>query len=251
MATTCVTCNGPITSHGRDTKQCQACWQAARIFCPTCGKELDKRIQRKRQCRACWLKAHPVRVCQRCAATLAHGTRSTTSQCRACRSHPRAPCVDCGKPLISSSRETIRCWSCHVVHRGNVAIVKHCSVVGCLREHKAKGLCLPHYQTARRRAQLLGYDSSQTLKVRRGELAQAPCQVCGYDRLPSHLHRIIPGSQAGMYVIGNVATLCARCHEEVHRGLIPCPPAFSPLIASGSAPSSRLSLLQMVYGHPS
>lgn len=231
MAKTCVACNGPVTSHGRDTKQCQGCWQAARMFCPTCGKELDKRSQRKRQCRECWLKAHPVRLCRSCGTKLPHGTRSTTTQCRACRSYPWPHCVDCGKRLSNSSRETIRCWHCHLVHRGSLAILKNCSVPSCLREHKAKGLCLRHYQTARRRAQLVGNVSSQALKVHRGELAQARCQVCGYDRLPSHLHRIIPSSQGGKYVIDNVSALCARCHEEVHRGLIACPP---PLLTSSS-----------------
>lgn len=223
MAKNCVTCGSPITSHGRDTKQCQSCWQAARIFCTTCGKELDKRNQRQRQCRECWQKAHPPRVCQSCGSRLPHGTRSTTKQCRKCRSHPRPKCIDCGKNLMNSSPGTIRCWTCHVKYRQATAQTRMCSVAGCLRPHKAKGLCLPHYQDQRRRSEFLGGQWPHNFRLRRADLAKAPCQICGYDRMPSHLHRIIPGSDGGQYVVGNIIALCARCHEEVHRGLRPCP----------------------------
>ena len=152
--------------------------------------------------------------------------------CSACRRKgPYARfCADCGQRISHTAhKDTKRCWSCHLVSRRASAIPKICSVEGCSRPHKAKGFCLPHYQTERRRKEYLGSgdERPQSLRVRRGDLIKLPCQVCGYSRLPSRLHRYIPGAQGGKYTMGNIVLLCSNCHEEVHRGLIPCPRPIS------------------------
>ena len=215
----CVTCGGPITSHGRDTKQCASCWTAARMFCLECGRELDKRNQRPRLCRACWLTAHPPRFCATCGVQLVN-TRITTVQCTRCRIIPHPLCEMCGKDLPQSSTGK-RCWDCWSSLRQSRP-KKTCQVVGCLSPHKARGFCSPHYQNIWRRgrnaATSAESDSSAYVYFK-----TQPCRLCAYDRLPPDIHRVIPGANGGRYVLGNMVPLCARCHAEVHRGITPCP----------------------------
>ena len=45
------------------------------------------------------------------------------------------------------------------------------------------------------------------------------CIVCKNDDIDVlENHRIIPGSEGGVYVGSNVVTLCSCCHSKVHRG---------------------------------
>lgn len=240
---TCSKCGTPITSHGKGTQVCRACYQVEPKACATCGRELP-RYARGTKCRDCW-KARgpdgprgprpghtvtPNRTCERCGSPISKTSRPEALLCIKCYLHRMGhkgfrTCVDCGNTLNRGSKGT-RCWSCHLARKRAQAGQKRCNFPGCERPYRAKGFCLVHYQDARRGAQLLGTTSPQTLKLQRRDLNAAPCQVCGYDRVPSHLHRIIPGAQGGKYVIGNVVAVCARCHEEIHRGLIPCPAPF-------------------------
>jgi len=53
-------------------------------------------------------------------------------------------------------------------------------------------------------------------------VGRRPCAVCGYDRIRSHVHRLV--RDLG-YTMGNMVAVCARCHDEIHYKLIPPPPA--------------------------
>ena len=243
---TCTKCGTVLTSHGKGTQICRACFQVAPKTCSACGKELPK-YARGTRCRDCWKMRgvqgqrgpnaqradQPVpRPCDKCGRPLSKTSRPEATLCKACyldRAGHKGfkHCLDCGVRLNRGSRG-VRCWACHITAKAATAIQKRCGIEGCERPHKAKGFCLSHYQNKRRRAELLGHVSPQQLKVKRGDLNDAPCQVCGYNRLPARLHRIIPGPQGGKYVIGNIVAMCARCHEEVHSGLIPCPSPWEP-----------------------
>lgn len=218
----CVTCGGPITSHGRDTKQCGSCWSAARVFCTDCGVELDKRNQRTRQCRACWLKAHPPRFCEGCGNRLRGGSRIGTGRCAACRVAEPLTCQDCGVALPRASRGT-RCRGCHTKLR-LTRVPTGCTVDGCAKPHRSKGLCITHYLLARRKAASPEGAGSKA----KDWIGSQPCALCGYDKMRSDVHRVVPGTEGGAYVLGNMVPLCARCHAEVHRGLSPCPPVLLP-----------------------
>ncbi len=56
---------------------------------------------------------------------------------------------------------------------------------------------------------------------------KVPCQLCGYHKVPSRRHRLVPGSAGGKYEVGNVAALCPNCHTEVHDGITASPPALT------------------------
>lgn len=42
------------------------------------------------------------------------------------------------------------------------------------------------------------------------------CSKC-FVSTNTHLHRIIPGCEGGLYKLGNVLELCSTCHYETHR----------------------------------
>lgn len=48
-------------------------------------------------------------------------------------------------------------------------------------------------------------------------MSAGSCERCGAERSHLHRHRIIPGSEGGEYVEGNIALICANCHEDEHR----------------------------------
>jgi hypothetical protein len=76
------------------------------------------------------------------------------------------------------------------------------------------------YYVTRAKQQGQSYDGNFKMLVK----AQ-PCLVCGYSRMPSEPHRIVAG---GPYKPGNLVPVCARCHDEIERGITPCPPPWQP-----------------------
>jgi hypothetical protein len=157
--------------------------------CPQCGAK--KPSYYAKQCRACWLKAKIVTPL----------------------------CSDCGYPL--DSKRNTRCRPCFRAFK-EAQRASGCSKEGCAKPPYAKGLCRDHYQVGWRASQkgTLIFDSASHAKVR-----ELPCAACGYNRMKSEVHRIIA---QGAYIVGNMTPLCARCHDEVERGLTACPPAWQP-----------------------
>lgn len=144
------------------------------------------------------------------------------TRCQSCqRTSDRSRfCRDCGTRISHrAKRGSQRCWPCFNKERQATA-VKGCSIEGCERPHTAKGMCRTHYRTVWRKR----YPRRGTQWNLRHWVGSQPCQLCGYSRLRSHVHRLIEGRNGGQYVIGNMVALCARCHEEVGRGLTPPPP---------------------------
>lgn len=200
-------------------------------ICPSCGgkKSYDSKLCRK--CQGAQGKSR--KPCPGCGTRI----QSAATQCRACYDKARAEkaakylCADCGQPTkqYASTRYAERCRDCDIKHR-RYRPKKPCSVGGCLRPHQAKGFCVRHYQEHYR-------------KVARGKgigaipfrlLALWPCQLCGYDRLRSAIHRLIPGAKGGQYVPGNMVALCSNCHREVHAGVAvaPSPPSETEILAT-------------------
>lgn len=221
----CGKCGVELTSHGTDTELCRNCFRVQPKFCNTCGKELN-RYTRSVQCRDCWSKrgGSPPRVCSSCGTSMKKYVNPIYDQCKACRALVIPHCIDCGKDLRKGSKSP-RCWSCHTERRISAAAEKQCTIEGCTNKHAAKGLCAIHYERMRVTRSRGGrhIDSRSRIWV-----AQQPCQVCGYNRMRSHVHRFIP---QGDYTAGNMVALCARCHDEIHRELTPCPQPLTPSLA--------------------
>lgn len=170
-------------------------------------------------------------ACSKCGAR----KRKPSKQCGPCwrasrRESTRGSnfrCIDCGGELGDKGHRAARCWDCHL-KRIHTRIPPPCSVEGCQRPHRAKGYCIKHYQgriagpKARRGTPGLNASFHSYARLR-------PCQLCGYSKIHSHAHRLLPGKDGGGYTEGNVVALCARCHEEVHRGITEPP---QPLILS-------------------
>lgn len=231
----CSKCGSALRSHGKATKLCIACYRVARSICESCGTELPQ-YSRAKKCRECWKargsgelhirrnqnRRPPVlRLCERCASPLSTKSRPETSLCSLCyrkRLEPQRynPCKDCGKRRGRGSRPG-RCWTCWSKFRNPHGST--CTHKGCSRSHFGKGLCRMHYLSQRDRTHRMGRG-----RLAKSWIASHPCQVCGYDRLPSEVARIIPGTNGGRYEIGNMLALCALHHREMDAGLIK-PPA--------------------------
>ena len=166
-------------------------------------------------------KSRSTKPCSRCGT----GILPEYTLCQTCqRTGPKTRfCADCGVRISHSNRrESVRCWACHVKRLDN-APKRICSVPGCQKPHQARGYCLSHYVHNWRSTTRNGRRSDT---YNRAWIAKQPCQLCGYNRMRSHVHRL---RKQGDYVVGNMVALCARCHDEVHTGLTPCP---EPLIPS-------------------
>lgn len=176
-----------------------------------------------------------VRQCRPCrTASLFHGcidcgkkVHQARQRCEACYrtfcESKKPKCVDCGQPTKQYASEYFaeRCWDCEVKRRRSTPERK-CSVEGCGRKHTALGLCRSHYFIQHQQRQLGNHRGGALSRM----LALWPCQLCGYSKMKSNIHRLVPGSQGGKYHAGNMVALCVRCHAEVHRGLTlpPQPP---------------------------
>ncbi len=57
----------------------------------------------------------------------------------------------------------------------------------------------------------------------RKQLRKPACELCGYNKAPCDIHRIVPGAKGGKYVEDNVITLCPNCHREVTIGVTDIP----------------------------
>ncbi len=150
------------------------------------------------------------------------------SQCRTllrrqgAKGRRNRPCVDCGIGIADKGGRAKRCWNCWSQYR-LTRPRKPCSVEGCQRPHRAKSYCIEHYQQ---------FLQPRATGDNRGKsflnaLREMPCQLCSYSKLRSHTHRIVEGRHGGRYEAGNVVALCARCHEEVHRGITSAPEPIS------------------------
>lgn len=194
---------------------------AASIYdqCPKCGGTKTRGALACRKCKSD--KAPSFARCASCGVRI----RAAYTRCRACydkaRLSAKPMCMDCGSPVKQYSRTLFakRCWPCEIARR-RIREWKMCSVEGCQNPHKAKGFCGHHYATLvagrKRRTYGAGHRGNQTA----GLLSQIPCQVCGYSRMKSELHRI--DASLG-YRSGNMVAVCSRCHDEIERGLTPCP----------------------------
>ena len=175
-------CGHQVSDFG--VKTCQQCRHARGYHpCAVCGEPVKKRY---RACRKCYDNA---------------------------RNKPRRQCAGCNKPVLEPVNQW--CRPCYEQHRRDRP-PRLCTRDGCNRKHTAKGLCNTHYilTYAKNRN---GTSPNTRLKYRLGNW---PCQVCGYGKMRSHVHRIIP---KGIYHPPNIVAVCVRCHAEIHRGLTPCP----------------------------
>jgi hypothetical protein len=217
----CERCGGKARS---GATVCRPCYEGNNMHppCPTCGKPLSNR--RCKQCRDCWVATRSGRPkCADCGTLLPLGSRSSTQRCWACHSaNAHRRCVDCNVELPRTS-QAMRCWACHLLRKQAAAGQKHCSRPGCEARHQAKGYCMRHYQQfvvkAKERREGINGPARQLVR-------EQPCAVCGYSRMLSEPHRIIPG---GPYEFGNLVPVCSRCHDEIERGLTPCPPPWRPV----------------------
>lgn len=160
------------------------------------------------------------RICAQCGAAKPN---YYAKQCRDCwlktKGEPNR-CQDCGK-VLRNGRSDNRCWTCFRAWQIATRPLTVCTVDGCDKPFYAKGKCRSHYVVNRRKAFYnLSVDRKAHVLVK-----QEPCAVCGYDRMPSEVHRIVPG---GPYEVGNMVAVCSRCHDEIERGLTPCPPPWRP-----------------------
>lgn len=222
MITKCGKCGTTITSHGRTTKLCRSCYQHVPTFCATCGDALPK-YSPAVHCRKCWQARGPApqRPCDTCGKPLSRYSNAAVTTCKPCRIPPAPKCEDCGKEMKRGTKST-HCWECYTERRTKVSEKKQCTIPGCESPHAAKGLCALHYQRFRVTRTRTGRHIDTAGRV---WVAQQPCQVCGYSRMRSEVHRFIA---QGDYVIGNMVALCSRCHREVTAGLTTSPQPLQP-----------------------
>jgi len=174
-----------------------------------------------RMCRKCWLKQKTKNFCQDCGRHLMKGS---TLRCENCWGKSRTKiqrCVDCGTERTSltagaGSKTWRRCRACYELWRSTWH-KRTCSVPNCGRPHKARGYCMGHYKS-----RYVGYTprGKGANGMNHRNIGDQPCVLCGYSHLRSHAHKIDPKKG---YILGNMVPLCARCHEEVTRGITALP----------------------------
>ncbi len=186
--------------------------------CPECG---GKKTKGALFCRACKHDKAPTWKHCVCGKRI----RANSNQCKECYDKERQAvkplCVDCGKPTkrYSYQYHALRCWPCEVQRRRNHPL-RLCEVDGCQNPHQAKGYCHYHYVKFVQGRNRPNYGGGHRGNQTAGLLSQLPCQACGYSKMKSELHRIEP--KLG-YRAGNMVAVCSRCHDEIERGLTPCP----------------------------
>ncbi len=202
--------------------RCHACNTALRLEssgrkCPLCGGVKSYQAE---MCRTCRFRVLP--TCSSCGKRVKSGTQ----MCLACR-RAKEPlrCIDCGTDLNPKARyrDTQRCQACWLKSL-HTKPVRLCSVEGCNQPHRARGYCKTHYAKFFQLPRQLSYGTGHRNNQMAGRLQYQPCQVCGYERMKSELHRVNPPLG---YRAGNMVAVCARCHDEIERGLTPCPSPFT------------------------
>jgi len=167
--------------------------------CPDCGNAMDARSKR---CRDCFRGTLP--TCRDCGKQLG---RDGQKQCRPCwmaehtAKSSRPTCTDCGKRISWLAK---RCWEHEMQYRSSKSIRVQQELMRAVRSD----LKNPNSRKNRLRRW-------NAIPLRR-LLGPKPCASCGYDKLPSRVHRLDP--EKG-YVLGNVVQVCPRCHDEVHAKL--------------------------------
>ena len=211
----CTMCGRTIRTGGT---LCRPCYTRKPVpTCTQCGSSVSNR--RTKLCRSCWaMRDGGPPHCQECGQRLRRTGARLCWSCWAKRGHPL--CEDCGATLPGAGRSRKRCWSCWMKYRKSRER-RVCSFPGCNRPHQAKGFCIGHYLRERRRVEAPRVD-----RPARALVGLSPCQLCGFNEITSHVHRIVA---QGPYTLGNMVALCATCHELVHRGKRPCPPAWQPV----------------------
>lgn len=161
----CPVCGTPLPPRkpgpGRHRIYCStACGQTARKT--TSQHERPKAVDwtppKTHTCETCGAQYAPNKQTQRyCSAPCAHrARRSPDTQDRSCET--------CGTLYRPSARESRYCSrDCHNLHRMENA--GHCTIDGCTRPHRARGLCGSHY--------------NQQHQPDRHSKTPRPCTVCG------------------------------------------------------------------------
>lgn len=188
----------------------------AKDACPKCG---ELKSAHRDICRSCWKASLPKYTCRDCGKELTNGQ---SVQCRDCwmRDHmantSRPACQDCGKEISwavgrpGARRQAKRCMQCENVrrHENRVIVLAETARPNAVRSD-------PESRWSRQKRWLaFGW---------RNTIAKMPCAICGYNRIPCHIHRLIPKNG---YVYGNVVQVCPNCHEEIHKKLIDPPAPF-------------------------
>jgi hypothetical protein len=199
----CPTCGQPMYRRGA---QCRACYRASqpKPTCSTCGADVSTKTAT--QCRACWMKEHQAKdsrpKCKRCGVTISWMSGTAASQ--------------------RKSRAPSHCRPCfNAIRKENRIFVEY----ERMRAVKADGVIETHQQRAARHVGI------QLRKI----LQPMPCAVCGYNRAPCDVHRLVP--QRG-YVMGNVVQVCPNCHREIHKKVI-LPPEPTILALPDSIKNAR------------
>lgn len=215
MAWTMEPCPGCGGRKAVVAKMCRKCVHAnaASTVCPSCGGRMT---QYSKICRPC-KKAQSVywHPCPGCGKTI----QASSKQCLDCYKQGRTKkvytCVDCGAETSrpSSKSHYERCGDC-ARKRQKPEDRGTCVADGCQQPHASRGFCLGHFRSVYGKPRT-GTRNTNLKKI----LALWPCQICGYDRMKSAVHRLHPGANGGEYVPGNMVALCARCHREVHEGI--------------------------------
>ena len=190
--------------------------------CPGCD---GMKARSALTCRRCKSNASELLVswkpCPGCGTSI-RGAHTQCHECLARANEAKKPlCIDCGATLPttpSKNRPVFRCRPCYDAMKRSQPL-RLCSVDGCDRPHMAKGFCGTHYKAQRQRLHR-NHGAGHRGNLLAMTLSDQPCQSCGYDRMASELHKITP---AGGYRPGNMVALCARCHDEVERGITTCP----------------------------
>lgn len=180
-----------------------------------------------------------------------HPTYRSSRLCRSCflaQERAKYTCTEpgCSNPVSTKTTKLCRdCWMKHHTETSKRPTCKKCGVAiswqsGTGNGSKRPDHCRPCFNAIRKENRIVvewdrmrDYPAAvdpMEKKVRtarhigqvlRKILQPMPCAVCGYNRIPCHVHRLVP--QKG-YVIGNVVQVCPNCHGEIHKKVIPPPP---------------------------
>lgn len=171
-------------------------------------------------CRTCWLAEKRKNFCVDCGKPVAKGSSQRCLSCFHNSLRKLHVCKGCGNEFTAKEAgpKWERCRDCYYEYRRSQP-KPPCYIESCPYPSRVKGLCWNHYRMERTKS--LGKTRGQGIGSRsRRAVGDMPCALCGYNKLRSHVHKVVP---ALGYTTGNMIPLCARCHEETHRGVTPLP----------------------------